>query len=198
MRKRIKVALIGDGNVGKTSICFRLVNDKFDTIYVPTVFETNPFMMTLHGTDYNLLITDTAGQETYDELRKSMVYALDIDVFVLCYAIDDEQSYKNVKDQWCKELQENAAEKPVILVGTKSDLRKTGDSSSLLSQCDGMDLKHDIGAKQFFECSAKDPGEKRSIKIIFEEAISCYVGRCRRSERDGEGGGTGSRCCVMM
>jgi len=196
MHKRIKVALIGDGNVGKTSICFRLIDDKFDSIYVPTVFETSPFTMTLHGTDYNLLITDTAGQETYDTLRKSVVYALNIDVFVLCYAINDERSYKNVIEQWIPELKQNAANKPVILVGTKSDLRKTQDTSKMLSLCDGLELKHDIGAKQFFECSAKDPSEKKSIRIIFEEAISCYVNTNRRGENN-TSEGTG-KCCSIM
>lgn len=195
MGKRIKVALVGDGNVGKTSICFRLVKDTFDTIYVPTVFETNPYSMSLHGTEYNLLIFDTAGQETYDSIRKTMVYTLDIDVFVACYSIDDEQSYKNVKDNWNEELKQNAAGKPVILVGTKRDLRKTGDTSKMMSQCDGMDLKHDINAKQFFECSAKDPGEKTSVRLIFEEVINCYVEDCRKRSSLNNGG---SGCCVVM
>ena len=35
--------------------------------------------MSLHGTEYNLLIFDTAGQETYESIRKTMVYTLDID-----------------------------------------------------------------------------------------------------------------------
>lgn len=192
MPKRIKIALIGDGSVGKTSICFRLVNDKFDPTYIPTIFETSPFHMTLQGREYSLLITDTAGQENYGALRKSTVYGLGIDVFILCYAIDDEDSFRNIKEKWIPELKENGNGKPVILVGTKTDLRRTGNTENMMSNIDGMDLKHEIGAWQFFECTSKDPFEKRSVKIIFEAAISCYVEGVRNVDQGQQG------CCTIM
>jgi small GTP-binding protein len=189
--QRVKIALIGDGNVGKTSICFRLVNNEFSQIYVPTVFESNPFLMNVEGAEYNLVIFDTAGQEDYKEIRKSMVYPLDIDVFLVCYSIDDNQSYENVKEHWSKELKENASGKPIILVATKGDLRKTKDTSKLKSNIDGMEMQHDIGAQRFFECSAKDPTKKNTINIIFKFAISCYVDACRNSENN-------TNCCEIM
>jgi len=190
--KRVKIALIGDGNVGKTSICFRLVNNEFNPVYIPTVFESKPHLMNAEGAEYNLVIYDTAGQEDYTEIRRSIVYPLDIDVFLVCYSIDDNRSYENVKENWAKELKENAPNKPIILVATKGDLRKTKDTSKLKSNMDGCEMQHDIGAQGYFECSAKDPTNKVIINKIFKFAISCFMDESRNKNNNN------TTCCEIM
>jgi len=142
------VAIIGDGNVGKTSICFRLVDDQFQLVYVPTIFETKVHRMTLHGIEYELQIIDTAGQEAYDQLRQTLVYTMNPDVYILCYALDDPATHRNAKTTWWPELQKNSPGKPIILVGNKTDLRKTKDTTQMLSHAEvsenGKNCRHEL------------------------------------------------------
>lgn len=166
------MAVIGDGNVGKTSICYRLVDDQFQCVYVPTIFETSVHRMVLDGTEYELQIIDTAGQEAYDQLRQTLVYHQNPDVYILCYAVDDPATHRNAKTSWWPELQKNSPGKPVILVGNKTDLRKIKDTTQMLSHIDGLELKNEMGAVAFFECSAKSNTGRQGINIIFETAIS--------------------------
>lgn len=170
--RRIKVAVIGDGNVGKTSICYRLVDDQFQCAYVPTIFETNVHLMEIDGTEYELQIIDTAGQEAYDQLRQTLVYHQNPDVYIVCYAVDDAATLRNAKSTWWPELQKNSPGKPVILVGNKTDLRNTRDTTQMLSHIDGLELKNEMGAVAFFECSAKSTTGRQGISLIFETAIT--------------------------
>lgn len=38
----------------------------------------------------------------------------DPDVFIICYSVDNQQSYDNVENRWIQEIRNNA---PIILVG---------------------------------------------------------------------------------
>lgn len=66
--------------------------------YVPTVFE-NYIAIINHesGKSIELSLWDTAGQEEYDRLRP-LCYP-ETDVILACFAIDQIQSFENVKDR---------------------------------------------------------------------------------------------------
>lgn len=194
---RIKVAIIGDGSVGKTSMCIRLVDRTFSSVYVPTCFEAKPYHMTLHGRDYTLTILDTAGQETYDKLRKSLAYDSNPDVIVICYALDNEKSYNNVRSYWYPEIKQYAPKASTILVGTKKDLRYTEDTTLMKSYMDGLDLKADIGASTFFECSVKHEKNEHTIRVIFEQVIANYVDTNKRSPTSSISNKS-SGCCQIL
>lgn len=44
-------------------------------------------------------------------------------VFLLCFAVVSEASYENVESKWVPELKKHCPTTPIILVGTKTDLR---------------------------------------------------------------------------
>ena len=69
----------------------------------------------------NLGLWDTAGQEDYDRLRP-LSYP-QTDVFLIAYSIISPSSWENVKSKWHPEIQHHCPGTPIILVGTKSDLR---------------------------------------------------------------------------
>lgn len=67
---RLKITVIGDGFVGKTSLLLRYTGDIIPGDYVPTIFDNHVCNITVDDADYKLLLTDTSGQEDYERIRK--------------------------------------------------------------------------------------------------------------------------------
>ena len=51
----------------------------------------------------------------------------------MCFSIISPSSYENVLSKWVPEIQHHAANVPIILVGTKADLRNNAEISQQLS-----------------------------------------------------------------
>lgn len=124
----------------------------------------------------NLGLWDTAGQEDYDRLRP-LSYP-QTDVFLICYSIISPTSFQNVASKWYPEINYHAPGVPVILVGTKSDLRNDPEQISKLNKSgkspitseQGVQMAQEIHAKMHMECSALT---QSGLKKVFDEAIRC-------------------------
>ena len=93
-------------------------------------------------------------QVGYDRLRPLSYPATD--VFLVCFAFDSKDSYENVKTKWYQEIKRHCPNVPIILVGTKSDLRFTKRAEWLVDQtCYGEAMAKEIGAVHYLESSAK-------------------------------------------
>lgn len=92
-----------------------------------------------------------AGQEDYDKIRP-LSYP-NTDVFMLCFSIVSQNSFANVSNRWAPELFHHAPHVPVVLIGTKSDLRNDSKHNCIpLLDCEALATQ--IGAEGYFECSA--------------------------------------------
>merc|ERR1712186_110654 len=84
------------------------------------------------------------------------------DVFLVCFSVISSSSFENVKTKWVPEIQHHAPNVPILLVGTKSDLRKDDSTIKQLSSRNqqmvtvesGHKMGKEIGAVNFLECSA--------------------------------------------
>ena len=103
----IKVAVVGDGGIGKTSLLISYSTNSFPDEYVPTIFDNySPQVKFEDGgetKEINLSLWDTAGSEDYDRLR-SLSYP-GTDVFLICFSIRNKISFTNVSVKWIKEVQ---------------------------------------------------------------------------------------------
>lgn len=160
----MKVVVVGDGGCGKTCLLVSYVQQKFPEVYVPTVFE-NYVARIGTPTDkvIELALWDTAGQEEYDRLRP-LSYP-DVDVLLICFALDSLTSLQNVKDTWFPEVSHFCPGIPIILVGTKSDLPSTVDPDLPIQ------LATEINAIGYIQCSAK---KMFNIKSVFNFALNHY------------------------
>ncbi|KAI9249551.1 RHO1 protein [Sporodiniella umbellata] len=158
---RKKLVVVGDGFCGKTCLLHVYQHHQFPEEYVPTVFENYVAMVTLaSGKSIELALWDTAGQEEYDRLRP-LCYP-ETDVILACFAIDQAQSFENIRDRWIPEMDHFLFDVPRLLVGTKGDLRNNPKRIEEL-RADGRQLitpeqAHQLARRlntQYVECSAK-------------------------------------------
>jgi len=122
-KKQAKLCLLGDVEVGKTSIMLRLVSDTFEEQYNNTVgasFKSKP--LDIGSEIIELHIWDTAGQERYRSLMP--MYFRGAVAAVLVYDITSEESFQNVQS-WVKELRQSGPDSIMLAVaGNKRDRQK--------------------------------------------------------------------------
>ena len=118
---KYKLIVIGDENVGKTSIINRLKKNQFTGDYEPTVgldFQSMPIF--IDEQNITLLLYDTAGQEKYRSLIP--LYTKDAHIILFIYDISNYNSFTNI-EKWYYSLNNvNKEEVVFILVGNKLDL----------------------------------------------------------------------------
>ena len=130
------------------------------------------------GKPINLGLWDTAGQEDYDRLRP-LSYP-QTDVFLICFSLVSPPSFENVRTKWYPEISHHAPRTPIILVGTKLDLREDRDTIEKLRErrmapitySQGLNMAKEIGSVKYLECSALT---QKGLKNVFDEAIRAVL-----------------------
>ena len=138
--KSIKIILLGDSNVGKSSIVHCLKNDPFNNYKSENLgLEHYNYVVRINNVIIRLQIWDTAGQEKFDSITSN--YYINTDVAIFVYAINDLNSFNKI-EQWDTQLNDkenlynnniandnqNNAQEDVkkniikVLIGNKKDL----------------------------------------------------------------------------
>jgi len=121
--EKVRLMLIGNSTVGKTSIIKRFCKNKFTNSFISSIgidFETK--YVKIDNKTINLQIWDTAGQERYKVISRN--YFNQSDGFIIVYDITNRKTFDDVVN-WIEQIQELAGEYTKnIIVGNKLDLEK--------------------------------------------------------------------------
>lgn len=197
--RSVKCVLVGDGAVGKTSLLISYTTNSFPQDYIPTVFDNYSTTIVLPegstGPDqesqvFKLNLWDTAGQEEYDRLRP-LSYP-QTDILLVCFSVVERSSLRNVTDKWYPEIRENCSsgnpellrrlgKRPILLVGTKTDLRDQGGEDTFGTRTAGSEyvspeeatrVAEQCGFMGYVECSA---ALQIGVREVFESAVRACI-----------------------
>ena len=174
-KEEIKLIILGDTGVGKTSIINRYIENKF-TDNIPSTVGSNYIGKNLNRGDkqYVLNIWDTTGQERYRSVTK--LFVQEAKIVVLVYSINSKESF-NVLDIWYKQVLDICGENIIIaVVGNKTDLfdQNEYEDKELVSDEEGKKYAADKNAL-FKLVSAKI--DRKGINSLFDELLDEYIKR---------------------
>ena len=149
----LKVVVIGDAGVGKTSLMYRFVRDTFGPDILTSIgVDFLRKKVSIDEETYQLTVWDTAGCERYMQL--SQVFYRSLSCVVLVFSVDNRDSFSNL-DKWYEECvqyctQVDIESMPLVLFGNKTDLKAVITLDEVKMWCD---KHHNI---PYIETSAKD------------------------------------------
>ena len=167
----VKIGLLGDEKVGKTSICHSFVNLDLPEDYITTIgyekFEKKELLN--NGKEVRLIIWDSGGQERF---RSSIISTLrHVEEIIIVFDVTNRKSFDDIEN-WLEIIKEEFNNPIIILFGNKVDVKKeewkvTEEEINLF--CTQKKLK-------YFGTSAKNnngikEGFSYLANIIFERVV---------------------------
>lgn len=183
--KKFKVLIIGDANVGKTSLLLRHVDGKFCEEIGGTIgidYRSNTYIR--DNQRYDLMIWDTAGQERFRNVTKA--YYRDADAALLVFDLTDRLSFNHVPrwfEQLLKETGRTQEQMVMILVGNKNDC--TDKIRVTLPEI--QDMVSELGLSSYIQTSARE-GER--VNEVFEQLLEKLITKTSKQDVDPTSKGT--------
>jgi len=164
----LKVIVVGDGNVGKTSMLRRFVKGEFLDQYKKTIgaefMEKDLYIAELHHT-IKLMLWDTAGQEVFNALTAS--YYRGAGAAILAFSTIDRDSFFSV-EKWKDKVEAQCGAITMVLCQTKMDLAAESAVSPAEAEALATKLKLPL-----FRVSTKD---NLNVTQLFEFAAQRSIG----------------------
>ena len=176
----IKMILLGESGVGKTSIIKRVMDEDFNENESSSLTMTYSLKEIVNNhKNIKLNIWDTIGQEQYRSIAK--LFLNDTKIVILVYSIIAEKSFKEL-EFWYNLCIENLGPDIIFgVVGNKVDLF----IEQKVSEDDGKEFadKHNALFGLF---SAKDIGYKEQINMFVNELVKRYLEKQDPTLKDNE------------
>ena len=179
----LKVVLVGESGVGKTSI----INQFAKGIFNQDLMSTNGATFTTNKKEFkdsngrSKLISfemwDTAGQEKYRSLAK--MFFKEASVALIIYDITSLKSFEEINNYWMKLVRENAPKNIIMyIIGNKADL--------IAKEVVKEEVAREYAKSEkvnFYLTSAKD---RTGIDELFNEIGNMYLNEFINSEENQE------------
>ena len=157
----VKLLLLGDSTVGKTSILVKYINDKFDEGAIATVgVDYMDKIINYKNLKIKLQIWDTSGEEKFRAITRN--FYRNADGIFIVFDLTKKPTFDHVKI-WISEAHDHNDTIKLVLIGNKLDLKNEIEVSNELasSYAKRNNLK-------YFETSAK---EGTNINVAFDTIV---------------------------
>ena len=162
----LKLILIGDSNVGKTTLLYKYIDDEIKDDITPTVgLENKVKTIQIKGINAKIQIWDTAGQEKFNSLTKN--FFTNTDGILIIFDLTNKTSFTNIKN-WIEDVKDKQGHKiKKIIVGNKADLK---DKRKVTKE----DIKSKTEKYKYIEVSAVNGN---NVEKAFDTLIKAIVGK---------------------
>ncbi|XP_070555524.1 ras-related protein Rab-23-like [Ptychodera flava] len=170
----IKVVVVGNGAVGKSSMIQRYCKGIFTKDYKKTIgVDFLERQIDVNGEDVRLMLWDTAGQEEFDAITKS--YYRGAQACVLAFSTVDRDSFEAIEG-WKRKVEDEVGNIPMALVQNKIDLV----DDAVLEPEEADELAKKLKLK-FFRTSVK---EDLNVNDVFRYLSERYLARIQSTEAE--------------
>ncbi|MCE7735482.1 MAG: GTP-binding protein [Candidatus Heimdallarchaeota archaeon] len=161
----IKLILLGNGSVGKTSLATRFAKNTFKSEYQPSIGVNLLVKMVAYQDQFiKVLVFDTAGQEFMSSLRKQ--HYTGANGAVIVFDLSSRVTFDNLV-RWVDEVREEVGDLKTIIVGNKIDL----EDERVISYDEALSYSKSVNA-EYLESSAKEDIRVNDIfQPFIEEAV---------------------------
>ena len=176
----VKIILLGESHVGKTSLISAFNGDKFEEDIISTIcFSSIKKDITINNIKYKIEIWDTAGQERYRSVNQLFIKGSQIVIFV--YDITNKDSFSKLSF-WVNYVRDLLSIDVVYgVVGNKMDLFEKYENEKLVDGEEGRNFAEKIGAL-FTETSCKE--NPKVFCWFIKELICKFIDNRKETEND--------------
>lgn len=164
---RLKVIVLGNGSVGKSSLSLRFAKEIFSEEYKKTLgvdfLQKKKFVKSI-GKEVEFNIWDTAGQEYYDAITRR--YYKGAQIALLVFSVTDRESFLSMKKWKDKIIDEIGKQIPMYLIMNKIDVpqeQKVVTDEEAVNLAAGIEMclfrvsvKNNLKIDDIFEMGASD------------------------------------------
>ena len=175
MDYKCKMSLIGDENVGKTSIILRYINDTFTSQYISTLgadfidkVYTNKDLAALPlNNTLTITVWDLGGQSSFKDI--SPLYCEGSAGIMIVFDVSNVESFRSVPE-WIKIASESCPKSKVMIIGNKNDLKMRVNPNDI------QEFEEKFGFKVHFTSAKANLNESISnINNIFENMANILL-----------------------
>jgi len=168
----MKVLIVGNGAVGKSSMIRRYCKGEYTNDYKKTIgVDFLEKKLSLNGEDLRLMIWDTAGQEEFDAITKA--YYRGAAGCVVAFSTTDRDSFDAV-EKWIGKVEAEVQQIPMVLVQNKIDLV---DQSVVTKE--EADQKAQAVSLRFYRTSVQDDF---GVNDVFSYLADVYLKKMKAEE----------------
>ena len=182
----IKIAVLGKGVVGKSSLTYRFLNYDVSTEHDATIEDRYKSNLNIEGTNYEVEILDTAGEEDYQNMMDMWISFGE--GFLLVFAINDKESFNLIKSKHDRILKgKHGVKCPILLVGNKQDLEneRQVNYSEAKEMADKWGIEYiETSAKTNFNC-------KEAFEMLAQKIVQ------KKGKNSGKGGKSRTCCNII-
>lgn len=175
---QIKLILLGDSGVGKSSIIKRYMEDSFEDNITSTLGSS--FLektINVKGKKVKIEVWDTAGQEEFRSVTK--IFVKNSKIIILVYNVTDKNSFDGL-NYWYDFIQKELGQNVILgLAGNKTDLIFEDGFDEEITSEEGKEFAKKINAN-FALVSAKESGKE--INSLFTQCIESYLDSRKNNE----------------